>query len=103
MSAWGCDRVIFALLTIPKIGAKSLIAALPVFLNKEEELNAWRYYTAEAARIVTENTAHAAGGGRYLKKSFAETIARKPRDNRTNEEKAADIIKQAGIKVVVKE
>lgn len=103
MSAWGYDRVIFALLTMPKMGAKALIAALPVFLKQNDELSAWRSYMAEAVRIVSENTAKMAGDGKYLKASWPETISRKPHDSRTNEEKAADIIKQAGIKVVVKE
>lgn len=87
---------------MPKMGAKALIAALPIFLKREEELSAWRNYMAEAVRIASENTAHAAGGGKYLKKSFSETISKNFVDNRTNEEKAADIIKEAGIKVVIK-
>lgn len=49
--------------------------------------------------MVTENTAKV-GGGSYITAKFADIINPKPADNRTGEEIAADIIKQAGIEVI---
>ena len=39
-------------------------------------------------------------GGSYISAKFADIINPKPVDNRTGEEIAADIIKQAGIEVI---
>lgn len=91
------------MLTMPKMGAKALIAALPVFLRREDELAAWRGYVAEGIRAISENTARLCkDGGKYLNKGWTDIVARKPADKRTNEEKAADILKNAGIKVVTR-
>ena len=40
------------------------------------------------------------GGGSYITVKLADIIDPKPVDNRTGEEIAADIIKQAGIEVI---
>lgn len=90
------------MLTMPKMGARALIATLPVFLRREDELAAWRGYVAEGIRAISENTAKAVKEGKYLPKSWTDIVARKPADKRTNEEKAADILKNAGIKVVTR-
>ena len=60
---------------------------------------AYRIYIADCLRIISENTAKI-GGGSYLTAKLADIINPKPVDNRTGEEIAADIIKQAGIEVI---
>ena len=60
---------------------------------------AYRIYVTECLRIISENTAKM-GGGSYITAKFADIINPKPVDNRTGEEIAADIIKQAGIEVI---
>ena len=67
--------------------------------QKEQEEKAVKIYYAECLRIITENTAKMSGGS-YISAKFADIINPKPVDNRTGEEIAADIIKQAGIEVI---
>ena len=67
--------------------------------QKEQEDRAVKIYYAECLRIISENTAKM-GGGSYITVKLADIINPKPVDNRTGEEIAADIIKQAGIEVI---
>ena len=67
--------------------------------QKEQEDKAVKIYYAECLRIISENTAKM-GGGSYITVKLADIIDPKPVDNRTGEEIAADIIKQAGIEVI---
>ena len=67
--------------------------------QKEQEDKAVKIYYAECLRIISENTAKM-GGGSYITVNLADIINPKPVDNRTGEEIAADIIKQAGIEVI---
>ena len=67
--------------------------------QKEQEDKAIKIYYAECLRIITENTAKMVCGS-YIAAKFADIINPKPADNRTGEEMAADIIKQAGIEVI---
>ena len=67
--------------------------------QKEQEDKAVKIYYAECLRIISENMAKM-GGGSYITVKLADIIDPKPVDNRTGEEIAADIIKQAGIEVI---
>lgn len=67
--------------------------------QKEQEDKAVKIYYAECLRIITENTAKI-GGGSYITVKLDDILNPKPVDNRTGEEIAADIIKQAGIEVI---
>lgn len=67
--------------------------------QKEQEDKAVRIYYAECLRIIAENTAKM-GCGSYINAKLSDIINPKPADNRTGEEIAADIIKQAGIEVI---
>ena len=60
----------------------------------------YRVYVTDCLRMMTENTAKFSGG-RYVTRIFSEVLRREPVDNRTGEEIAADVIKNAGL--VVKE
>lgn len=46
---------------------------------------AYRVYTAEALRIMTENTAKYAGGG-YMKQKYSDMVNPKPEETRTGQE-----------------
>lgn len=67
--------------------------------QKEQEDKAVKFYLAECLRVITENTAKISGGS-YITAKLSDIVNPKPVDNRTGEEIAADIIKQAGIEVV---
>lgn len=49
--------------------------------------------------MITENTAKYSGGN-YMTSKYADVIYPKAKDNRTGDEIAADVIKQAGIEVI---
>ena len=66
--------------------------------QKEQEDKAVKNYYAECLRIITENTARMCEGS-YITAKLSDILNPKPVDNRTGEEIAADIIKQAGIEV----
>lgn len=68
------------------------------------ESRLYRAYTAECARVCTENTA-ALGGGKLMPVSYEDLLLRKApqQDKRTGDEIAADVIKRAGLNVVRKD
>ena len=72
--------------------------AIARYQSQQRDL-AYRIYVADCLRIISENTAKM-GGGSYITAKFADILNHKPVDNRTGEEIAADIIKQAGIEVI---
>ena len=59
----------------------------------------YRIYVTNCLRIMTENTAKQAGGN-YMTDEYTDLIHPKKKDNRTGNEIAADVIRNAGIKVV---
>ena len=63
----GGESVTLALLAAPKISAGGLIRLLPILVKRQQEESAFRIYTAEGLRTMTENTAKFAGG------SFVQT------------------------------
>lgn len=56
---------------------------------------------AEAIRAISESTAKYAGGP-YIQARYIDIIKPKPKDTRTGDEIAADVIKKAGLKLVKK-
>ena len=72
--------------------------AIARYQSQQRDL-AYRIYVTDCLRIISENTAKM-GGGSYITAKFPDIINRKPVDNRTGEEIAADIIKMAGIEVI---
>ena len=59
-----------------------------------------RNYICKGIQLTVENTARFAGGESKVLVDWADVIERKPQDNRTADEIAADIIQNAGLKVV---
>lgn len=70
---------------MPRMSARALLSALPVVMLERSKVTAYRVYTAEALRVLTENTAKYAGGG-YLKVKYADIINPKPEEKRTGSE-----------------
>lgn len=59
----------------------------------------YRIYVTDCLRIMTENTAKKVGGN-YVTAEYEDLIKPKKKENRTGDEIAADVIRNAGIKVV---
>lgn len=68
--------------------------------QKDQRDTAYRIYVTEALRMTAENTAKFSGGI-YPTSSYLDSISPKEEDTRTGEEIAADIIKRAGIEVIM--
>lgn len=81
------------------MGVRAILAALPSVISDMCNKEAYRAYTAECLRVLTENTAKYAGGS-SIQLKYTDMINRKPRDARSGEEIAADVIKKCGLKVV---
>lgn len=77
------------------------MAALPSLLKERIDTEVYRMYTAECLRVLTENTAKYAGGNAITAK-YTDMVNPKPKDTRSGEEIAADVIKKCGLKVVNK-
>ena len=71
--------------------------ALPRRISRSK--NNQGIYVTNCLRIMTENTAKQVGGN-YITAEYEDLIHPKKKDNRTGNEIAADVIRNAGIKVV---
>ena len=72
---------------MPRLTARTYIAALPAVLKQRMQEEVYRIYVTDALRILSENTARMLQfGGTYLKARYAEIIDPKPADPRTGEE-----------------
>ena len=67
--------------------------------NQHQRDLVYRIYVTNCLRIMTENTAKQVGGN-YMTAEYTDLIHPKKKDNRTGNEIAADVIRNAGIKVV---
>ena len=67
--------------------------------NQHQRDLAYRIYVTNCLRIMTENTAKQVGGN-YMTAEYEDLIHPKKKDNRNGNEIAADVILNAGIKVV---
>ena len=72
--------------------------AIARYQSQQRDL-AYRIYVTNCLRIMTENTAKQVGGN-YISAEYEDLINPKKKDNRTGDEIAADVIRNAGIKVV---
>lgn len=88
-----------ALSASPRLRAGALLPMLSARLQKDSELDILRHYVANGIRLIAENTAKVVGGN-YLTVSYEEIIHPKPKDERTGDEIAADVIRGAGLKIV---
>lgn len=100
MRGFGGERVIRSLISYPRsISARAVNATIGYKIKQDFEMELHREYMAKCARICTENTAKISGGS-YIGLEYSKILHQKPKDNRTAEEIAADIIKLAGIEVI---
>ena len=83
------------------MGVKALLSVLPVLLKKQAQEQDYREYVTDCLRQIAENTAKYAGG-QYLVERWADKLKQKPREPRTGEQIVADVVKNAGLKVVSK-
>lgn len=67
------------------MSARAILSTLPVVMLEQSKVAAYRVYTAEALRIMTENTAKYAGGG-YMKQKYSDMVNPKPEETRTGQE-----------------
>lgn len=102
MAGAGGDRVITALLSVPRLGARAYLAALPTILRQQRINEDWRGYVGECLRTITENTAKYVGGT-YMTAKWGGIVDPKPKDARSGAEIAADVIKKAGLTLVASE
>lgn len=75
------------------------MAALPFLLKQRIQEELYRSYIAESLYCIAENTA-AYVGGVHMTQKYSDLISQKPRDTRTGEQIAADVISKLGLKVV---
>lgn len=94
----GGESVTLALLAAPKISAGGLIRLLPILVKRQQEESAFRIYTAECLRTMTENTAKFVGGS-FVQAKYSDLIDPKPQDSRTCEEITAEVVKRCGLVV----
>lgn len=90
MAAGGGERVTLSLLSMPQMGVKAYIIAIPVTINKMIKTEIYQNYLADALRIIGENVARYSGGG-YIKERYIDIIGIKPKVTRTSEEIIKDI------------
>lgn len=88
-----------ALSALPRLRAGALFPMLLAQLQKDGEREMLWQYIAKGIKMLTENTARAAGGS-YLAVSYTDIIHPKPKDERTGDEIVADVIMGAGLKIV---
>ena len=100
MRGFGGERVIRSLISYPRsISAKVVNATIGYKIKQDFEMELHREYMAKCARICTENTAKLSDGS-YIGIEYSEMLHPKPKDNRTAEEIAMDVIAKAGIEVI---
>lgn len=90
------------------MGVRAILAALPILLKERMERKAYQCYIADAISSVAYNTTlHVIPGvnepvkiGTYLKKNWFDIVNNTPEDTKTGGEIVAEVIKNAGLKVV---
>lgn len=66
--------VIRAVVDLPRLSGRALLAALPIKIKEHAEQKAYDRYIAECLRLISANTAKY-GGGSYIEVPFDELIA----------------------------
>lgn len=67
--------------------------------RREMENRSYQIYVTDSLRTISENTAKTVRGS-YLKDRWADIVVPKPKDKRSGEQIAADVIKNAGLKLL---
>ena len=90
------------------MGVRAILAALPILLKERMERKAYQCYIADAISAVAYNTTiRVISGveetvkiGKYQEKRWIDIVNNTPEDTKTGGEIAAEVIKNAGLKVV---
>ena len=76
------------------MGARAIVTALPIMLKQKARKEAYDVYVADCMRILTKNTAKMVGG-EYIDVKITDIIAeKKPSNNKSGEEIAADVLRR---------
>lgn len=101
MGAWGAERIISALCALPRVRARAYLSILPMELKKQCEREILRRYITDGIQMITQNTA-GCDKRLYLSIGYEDIINPKPVENRSAEDIVADVVKNAGLKLVTK-
>ena len=101
MGAWGAERIISALCALPRVRARAYLSILPMELKKQCEREILRRYITDGIQMITENTAVHEGQS-YLSIRYEDITHPKPEESRSAEDIVADVVKNAGLKLVTK-
>lgn len=71
--------------------------AIAKFEEHQKKL-AYKVYVSDTLRLISENTAKFSGGS-YMKQRWFDFVQDKPKDTRSGNEIAAEVIKKAGLEV----
>ena len=80
---------------------RAILSALPALLRRQREDRIYREYVTDCLRQITENTAKYFGG-QYQIERWADILKGKPKKSQTGEQIVADVVRNAGLKVVSK-
>lgn len=102
MQECGRGRVIHALLSYScTFGIRAILSTLREKIRCDIEREQFRTYLADCLWAIAKNTAMSCGGT-YFETKYGEGVRQaKPQDNRTGDEIAADVIRRAGLEVIV--
>lgn len=78
--------------------AKHFVKYALARFKSDVEDEAYRVYTTDALRTISESTAHFGGSG-YITARYYDLVHPQPEDNRSGEEIASDILERAGVTV----
>lgn len=92
------------------MGVRAILAALPILLKERMECKAYQCYIADAISAVAYNTTirvipgveETVKIGKYQEKRWIDIVNNTPEDTKTGGEIVAEVIKNAGLKVVRK-
>ena len=97
MRGFGEGRVTLALFRLPRISARAAIRAIPYVIEDNAKRDLCVEYIGNALQILTDNTAHAVNGGRYLTNTLTDLLHPEREDKRTAQEIANDLVKRMGL------
>ena len=101
MGAWGAERIISALCALPRVRARACLSILPMELKRQCEREILRRYITDGIQMITQNTA-GCDKRLYLSIGYEDIINPKPEESRSAEDIVADVVKNAGLKLVTK-
>jgi len=75
------------------LDGKALLYAIRAIIKRQHEEKLYKEYMSQALKIAVENTANSClQGGKVLNISYSDLLNPKPRETRTGDEIAADVI-----------